>query len=88
MNTEDLAGHDCGNREAIEGIDKRLPDFDIAPPLALVVEAVHSSDVCALVVAAQEEEVFGEFELVAEEQEDRLERLFAAIDVVAQEEEV
>jgi hypothetical protein len=40
------------------------------------------------VVAAQQEEVLGVLDLVAEEQQDRLEALLAAVDVVAEEEVV
>ena len=82
MNAEDLASNDCSNRKTIEGIDERFPDFDIAPPLALIVEAVNSSDVRTFVIAAQEEEVFWKLELVTEKEEDSLKRLLAAIDVV------
>jgi hypothetical protein len=40
------------------------------------------------VIAAQDEEVFGIFDLVGEEEADDLERLLASIDVVAEEEVV
>jgi hypothetical protein len=47
-----------------------------------------SGDVGTLVVTAQEEEVFGIFDLVAKQEEDGLETLLSAIDIVAQEEVV
>jgi hypothetical protein len=40
MNAEDLARNDSSDRQAVERVDERLPDLDVAPPLALVVEAV------------------------------------------------
>lgn len=88
VDAEDLAGDDGGHGQGVEGVDKRLPDLDIAPPLALVVEAVHAGNIGTFMVAAQEEEVFRELELVAQQKKDRLERLLSAVDVVAQEEEV
>ena len=38
---KDLLGDDGGDGEAVEDVDERLPDFDVAPSLALVVEAVY-----------------------------------------------
>ena len=65
-----------------------LPQLDRVAPLALVVEAVDAVDRRALVVAAQQEEVLRVLDLVREQQADALERCFAAVDVVAQEEVV
>ena len=45
-----------------------------------------SSDVGAFVIPSKKEEVFGVFDLVAQEEENRLETLFPAIDVITQEE--
>jgi hypothetical protein len=36
------------------------------------------------VIASQQEEVFGKLDLVAEQEQNRLERLFASVDVIAQ----
>ena len=47
-----------------------------------------SRDVRALVVPPQQEEVLGVLDLVGQQQADGLERLFAAVDVVAEEEVV
>jgi hypothetical protein len=85
MNTEDLAGDDRGDWKSVEAVNKRLPDFDIAPPLAFVVKAVDSCDIGALVVSSEEEKVFGEFEFVAEEQQNCLKGLLSSINVVAEE---
>jgi hypothetical protein len=85
VNTEDLAGDNRGNRKSVEAVNKRLPDFDIAPSLAFIVKAVNSCDVGAFVVSSEKEKVLGELELVAEEQQDSLERLLSSINVVAKE---
>jgi len=57
-------------------------------PRTFVVEAVDAVDAGTLVVAAKQEEVFGIFDLVCEQQADGLERLFAAVDVVSEEQVV
>lgn len=67
MDAEDLSGHNGSNRKRIEAIDKCLPDFDVAPSLAFVIESVDSSDVGTLMVSSEQEEVFGEFELIAQQ---------------------
>jgi hypothetical protein len=54
----------------------------------LVVEAIDAVDTRALVVPAQDEEVFRVLDLVRKEQADRLERLLAAVDIVTQEQVV
>jgi hypothetical protein len=56
--------------------------------LTLIVEAVEFVDLCGFVVAAQEEEVFGVLDLVAEQQHHGLDGLLAAVHIVAQEEVV
>lgn len=66
MHAEDLASHDGGNRERVEGVDKSLPNFDITSSFTFIVETINSGNVGAFVISSQEEEVFREFELVAE----------------------
>jgi hypothetical protein len=64
VHAEDLLCHNSRDREGIECIHKGLPDLDIASSLAFVIETVYARDVGTLVVAAEEEEVLGELELV------------------------
>lgn len=85
MHREDLLVNDSGNRQAVEAVGKRLPQLDVVPSFALVVEAVNAIDRGALVVPAQDEEVLGILDLVCEEQADGLERLLATVYVVAEE---
>lgn len=85
---EDLLVNDGGNGQAVEAVGECLPQLDVVATLALVVEAVDAVDGRALVVAAQDEEVLGELDLVGKEQADGLERLLAAVYVVAEEEVV
>lgn len=86
MHCEDLLIDDCSNGQAVEAVSKCLPQLDVVSTLALVVEAVDAIDTGTLVVASQDEEVLGVFDLVCQEQANGLERLLASIDVVAKEE--
>ena len=54
----------------------------------LVVEPVNPVDARALVVPPQHEEVLRVLDLVRQQEADRLERLFATVHVIAQEEVV
>lgn len=68
MHGEDFLVDDGGDGQAIEAVGKGLPQLDIVPSLALVVEAIDTIDRCALVVATQDEEVLGVLDLVGEKQ--------------------
>ena len=88
VHREDLLIDDRRDGQAVEAIRKSLPQLDVVPPLALVVEAVDTIDAGALVVAAEDEEVLRVLDLVGEQQADGLEGLLAAVDVVAEEQVV
>ena len=88
VNAEDLASNNSSDRETVECIHESLPDLDIAPALALIVETVDPGNVGAFVVAAEQEEVLGVLELVAHQKQDGLERLLSTINIVAKEEVV
>ena len=88
MHGEDLLVNDGGNWQAVEAIREGLPQLDIVPSLALVVETVDAVDGRALMVATQDEEVLGILDLVREEQADGFQRLFASINVISEEEVV
>jgi len=88
VHCEDLLVNDCCDGQTVEAICKCLPELDIVPSLALVVEAVDTIDGGAFVVAAQDEEIFGVFDLVCEEQADGLKGLLASVDIVSQEQVV
>ena len=55
---------------------------------ALVVESVHSVDALTLVVASQQINVLREFDLVGQQQRDRLNGLLAAVDVITDEQKL
>jgi hypothetical protein len=83
---EDFLVDDSGDGQAVETVCEGLPQLDVVATLTLVVEAVDAVDRRTLVVAAEHEEVLGVLDLVCEEQADGLERLLAAVYVVAEEE--
>jgi hypothetical protein len=85
---EDLLINDGGDGQAVEAVGKCLPQLDVVASLALIVESVDAVDGRALVVAAQDEEVFGVLDLVCQEKADCLEGLLATVDVVTEEEVV
>jgi hypothetical protein len=53
--------------------------------LTFIIEAIDSVYTCTLVVAPENEKVFGVFDLVGEEETDSLERLLPPIDIVTKE---
>ncbi len=66
MHGKDLLIDDGGNGQAVEAVGKCLPQLDVVSSFALVVEAVNAVDGGALVVATEDEEVFGVLDLVRE----------------------
>lgn len=65
MHGEDLLVNDSSNWQAIKAVSERLPQLDVVPSLALVIESVYAVDGRAFVVAAENEEVFRVFDLVS-----------------------
>lgn len=82
MHREDFLVDDRCNGQAIEAVGERLPELDIIPSLAFVVESIYAVDGRALVIPAQDEEVFWIFDLVREKQANGFKRLFTSVDVV------
>ena len=66
MHCENLLVNDGCNWETIEAVREGLPQLDIVPALAFVVEPVDSIDGGALVVATQDEEVLRILDLVCQ----------------------
>lgn len=63
---EDLLVNDGCDGQAVEAVRKCLPQLDVVPALALIVETVDAVDRGALVVATQNEEVLGVLDLVGQ----------------------
>ena len=64
MHCKDFLVDDGSDWQAVEAISEGLPQLDIVPSLALVVETVYAVDGGAFVVAAENEEIFRIFDLV------------------------
>jgi len=86
VHANDFVVNDGGTGQTVEGVAKLLPHFDRVAATALIVKAVNAVDAGALVVSAEEEEIFGVLDFVSKEETDDFERLFAAIHVVSEEE--
>lgn len=67
MHAKDPVVNDRGNGKHVEAQSKVFPDSHAIPPLALVIEAVHSVYRLAFVVSTQKEEVFWELNLVSQQ---------------------
>ena len=75
--------------QEVEQVGEVLPDVGVAVlAQALVVEAVHLGDLARLVVAAQDRDAVAVPHLERDEERHRLDRVVAAVDVVAHEEVV
>lgn len=85
MHGEDLLIDNGGNRQTVEAIGECLPELDVVPPLAFIIEAIDSVNRGALVVSTENKEVFGILDLVREEKADSFEGLLATVNVVSEE---
>lgn len=85
MHRKNLLVYNCCNGQAIEAVCECLPELDVVSPLALVVESIDAVDGCTLMVPAQDEEIFGIFDFVCEQQAYSLQRLLSSIHVIAKE---
>ena len=86
MHAEDLIVDEGSDWHAVENILELLPDADGVATLALIIEAVDTIDLTALVIASQKEEVLLKLDLVCQEQDDSLEGVLSTVDVVTKEE--
>lgn len=70
MHREYFLINDCCNWQAIEAVRESLPQLDIVPPLAFVVEAVYAVNRSAFVVSTQDEKILRVLDLVRKQQAD------------------
>lgn len=88
MHAEDLVVNQGGNGHAVEDVLELFPNADAVSSLALVVEAIHSVDLTALVISSQQEEVLLILYLVGQQENDGLQGLLATVHIVSQEQVV
>lgn len=86
MHRENFLVDDSRNRQAVEAIGECLPQLDVIPPLAFIIEPIYTIDRCTLVIPTQDEEILWILDLVCEKQANSFKRLFASINVVSKEE--
>lgn len=67
MHTEDFIVDKGSYGHEIEAIRKLLPNLDIVPSFALIVEAIDPVYRRALVIASQQEKVLGVFDFISEQ---------------------
>jgi hypothetical protein len=70
---------------AVESIYKSLPNLDIASAFAFIIKAIDPRNICALMIASEEEEILRVFDLVAQQEKNCFQGILASIDVVAKE---
>jgi hypothetical protein len=64
VHSEYLLVNDSCDGQAVEAICESLPEFDVVPSLALVIEAINAVDGGAFVVASEDKEVLWVFDFV------------------------
>jgi hypothetical protein len=82
-----LVNNGC-NRKTVKTISERLPQLDVVATLAFIVETIYSVNRGTLVIASKQEEVLWVLALVGKQQTNRFKRLFASVNVIAEEQVV
>lgn len=86
VHAQDLLINEGRYRQAVEDVGEHLPQLDGVPSLAFVVEAIDAIDAGTLVIATEDEEVFGIHDFVRQQEADGFQALLAPVDVVPQKE--
>jgi hypothetical protein len=79
---------DCAHGQTVKDVWEYFPEFDRVSSFTFIVKAINTVDLSTLVVAAEEEKVFRELDLITEEQSYSFDWLLAAVNVIAEEEVV
>jgi hypothetical protein len=66
MTAEDFFVYDRGHRQAVKAVGEGLPQLDVVPPLAFIVEPVDTVDGGTLVVPTKQKEILRIFYLVGQ----------------------
>jgi hypothetical protein len=88
VHAQDFLVYESAHGQTVEDVGEHFPELDRVAAFALVVEAIDAVDLGAFVIAPQQEEILRVLNLEAEQQRNRLDRLLASVDVVAQEQVV
>lgn len=82
MHREDLLVNDGRDRKTIKAVCERLPELDVVPPLAFIVESIDTVDGRTFVIPTKYEKVLGVFDFVSQKQAYSLQRLLPSVDVI------
>lgn len=82
MHADDAIVDQRAHWHVLEAVRERLPQADVVPALALVVEPVDLVDVVCFVVSAEQEKLLRVLHLVREEETDALDALLPSIHIV------
>ncbi len=85
MHTEYPVTDDCSQRQVVKNICNCLKNFRTLPSLALVIEPIYFVRLHGFVVSPQQKEVVGVFDFISEQKAYALQRFFAPVHIVAQE---
>ena len=84
MHAKYLLVHYSSYRQTIEAVGEGLPQLNVVPTFALVVEAIYSVNTSTFVIATKNEKIFGILDLICQQKADGFETLFSPINVVAE----
>jgi hypothetical protein len=82
MHAKDLLIYKSGNWQTVKAVRKYLPNSNIKPPLALIIEPIYTIDGCTFMVSPEKKEVLSVFDLVRKEKAYRLYALLTTINIV------
>lgn len=88
MHAKNLLIYQGGYGETIETVSECLPELDIVPALAFIIETVDAVDGGTLMISSEQEKVLWVLNFVSQEKTHGLERLLASVNVISQEEVV
>ena len=85
VHAKDLLIDNSCARETVEAVCERLPKLDTKASLTLVIEAVNAVNRRAFMVTTENKEILWVFDLVRQQEADRFQTLFTAVDVITEE---
>lgn len=68
MHAQNFLVDDCAHGQTVKDVGEYFPEFDRVSSFTFIVKAINTVDLSTLVVAAEEEKVFRELDLITEEQ--------------------
>nr|DAD19056.1 TPA_asm: hypothetical protein HUJ06_020519 [Nelumbo nucifera] len=85
MHAQDLLINKSSHWQAVEAICKSLPEADIIPSLAFIIEPINTVDGSTFMVAPKKKKVLWIFDFVCKEKANGLYALLTTVNIVSQE---